>query len=154
MELQTSLGLLASRDASRFLGESLNDPHGREPFEHPATTNIETLLGNAKSFFTHHRQIARVAEEYEIPSVVRWQPKNVSCVRNIFFEAKLTSMQPENLQGSGSDMVYAQTVYAIIGALAMEQGGAVANRITREKVIESLGIQKGFTGASEALETS
>lgn len=78
VELQTSLGLLATRDASITLGKWSKDPHGREPFVHPATTNVEALSVGAKAFFMHHTPMSRLAEEYSIPSVVRWQPKDVS----------------------------------------------------------------------------
>lgn len=57
--------------------------------------------------------------------------------------------QPDDLPGSGCDMVYAQAVFAIIGALAMEQGGAVANQIAREKVIQPLGVQRGIADIPE-----
>lgn len=51
-------------------------------------------------------------------------------------------------------MVYAQAVLAIVGAIAMEQGGAVANKITRERIIRPLGISNGMQGLSETLEIS
>ena len=39
-------------------------------------------------------------------------------------------------------MVYAQALLAIIGALALEQGSAVANRIAKERVLVPLGLRK------------
>ena len=48
--------------------------------------------------------------------------------------------KPNSLTASGSDMVYAQAIYAIIGAIALERGGAVANRIARDRVLQPLGI--------------
>ena len=38
-------------------------------------------------------------------------------------------------------MVYTQAVFAIIGALALEQGGAVANKIAKERILEPLGLK-------------
>lgn len=35
-------------------------------------------------------------------------------------------------------MVYAQAVFAIVGALALEKGGAVANKIAKERVLDPL----------------
>jgi len=47
----------------------------------------------------------------------------------------LTRFQPDSLLASGADMVYAQAVFAIVGALALEQGGAVANRVAKERIL-------------------
>ena len=44
-------------------------------------------------------------------------------------------LQPDNLSASGADVVYAQALAAIIGALALEQGSAVANQIAKDKVL-------------------
>jgi large subunit ribosomal protein L15 len=55
-----------------------HDPHGREPFRHPATESVEVLSGGARNWFTHHTQLASIAQQYGIPDVVRWHPKNVS----------------------------------------------------------------------------
>lgn len=59
-------------------------------------------------------------------------------------EQTLNSEQQDNLEASGSDLVYSQALMAVIGALALEQGSAVANRIAREKVLFPLGL-KGAT---------
>lgn len=37
-------------------------------------------------------------------------------------------------------MVYAQAVYAIIGALSVEQGALVAGRVARERVLQAVGL--------------
>jgi len=42
--------------------------------------------------------------------------------------------------GSGLEIVAAQALYAIVGAISLEKGGAVANRIAREKILQPLGI--------------
>jgi large subunit ribosomal protein L15 len=38
-------------------------------------------------------------------------------------------------------MVLTQAVYAIVGAIALERGGAEANRIVRERIIAPLGVR-------------
>jgi len=38
-------------------------------------------------------------------------------------------------------MVYAQALYAIVGALALEQGGQVANRVARERILQPIGLR-------------
>jgi large subunit ribosomal protein L15 len=57
-------------------------------------------------------------------------------------------MQPESLTASGADMVYAQAVYAIVGALALEKGGAVANEVAKEKVLDVLGMSAEEAGGT------
>ena len=44
--------------------------------------------------------------------------------------------QPENLAGSGIDIVINQCIFAIIGAIALEKGSATASRIVREKIFK------------------
>jgi len=47
-------------------------------------------------------------------------------------------------------MVYAQALYAIIGALALEQGGQVANRIARERILQPVGLRSGALEGAQA----
>ena len=47
--------------------------------------------------------------------------------------------QAENLLGSGLESVSSTTLYAIIGAIALERGGEVANKITQDKILTPLG---------------
>jgi large subunit ribosomal protein L15 len=47
--------------------------------------------------------------------------------------------QADNLLGSGLESVSSTTLYAIIGAIALERGGEVANKITQDKILEPLG---------------
>ena len=37
-------------------------------------------------------------------------------------------------------MVLTQAIFAIVGALAMEQGGTVANRVARERILLPAGL--------------
>ena len=41
---------------------------------------------------------------------------------------------------SGIDVVLATTLYAIVGAIALQKGGDVAARVAREKILKPLGI--------------
>ena len=45
------------------------------------------------------------------------------------------------MQGSGQDLVLSQALYAIIGAVALQHGGEVANRIARERILSVPGSQ-------------
>lgn len=64
--------------------------------------------------------------------------------------SNLNLWQPENLQASGVEMVLAQAVYAIVGAIALERGGEEANQIVRERIIAPLGVQTKMLQGLEA----
>lgn len=49
-----------------------------------------------------------------------------------------------DLSASGADMVYTQALFAIIGALSLEQGGMVANRVVRERILQVIGLKSGL----------
>jgi outer membrane receptor for ferrienterochelin and colicin len=61
------------------------------------------------------------------------------------------SSQPDNLNASGYDMVLAQAMYAIVGAVSLEQGGAVANRITKDRILAHIGLRPQVGEASPHL---
>ena len=78
LELQCCLGLLSVSDSETFLKGKDQDPHGRDPFRHPAIESVECLLGGAHEWFTNHKQLSNLATQYGLPEVVRWHPKDVS----------------------------------------------------------------------------
>ncbi|KFY83575.1 hypothetical protein V498_07965, partial [Pseudogymnoascus sp. VKM F-4517 (FW-2822)] len=47
---------------------------------------------------------------------------------------------PLRLGASGVDVVLTTSVYAIIGALALQKGGEFAGQVAREKVLKPLGL--------------
>lgn len=49
------------------------------------------------------------------------------------------SSQHDDLTESGIDTILTQTMYAIIGAVALEKGGLIGNQITRERILKPLG---------------
>jgi len=120
VDLQTTLAMLTTTTSARYL-KDYKDPYGRQPFEHPALEGIETLNGGARDYFTHHKQLSALAQNYGFQDVVRWVPK-----------------RPDNLNASGYDMVLTQAMYAIVGAIALEQGGATANKVSQERIIRPL----------------
>lgn len=73
--------MLTAADAGNYIKDT-PDEHGRQPFQHPATQTVEVLNGGGKAYFMHHNQMSAVAARYGLPEVVRWQPKDVSLVRN------------------------------------------------------------------------
>lgn len=48
--------------------------------------------------------------------------------------------QVNKMESSGIDVVLTTSLYAIIGAIALQKGGDVAARVAREKVLKPLGI--------------
>ena len=56
--------------------------------------------------------------------MVRWKPRNT-----------------EKLDASGADVVLAQAIYAIVGAVALQKGGDVAAQIAKERVLAPLGLK-------------
>ena len=46
-----------------------------------------------------------------------------------------------NLQGSGFPVVITQALYAIVGAVALQKGGTVADNVVRERILSPLGLQ-------------
>jgi len=47
--------------------------------------------------------------------------------------------QADNLKGSGIESVLMTSLYAIVGAVALERGGAVANKVVQDKILAPLG---------------
>ena len=76
-------------------------------------------------------------------------------METLWDEAKLNtnslSSQPDNLNASGYDMVLAQAMYAIVGAVSLEQGGAAANRITKDRILAQIGLRPQVGEASPHL---
>ncbi|KAI7507643.1 hypothetical protein KC347_g6734 [Hortaea werneckii] len=115
LSLQNSLALLRSPTPS-------STP--RDPTSHPALSGLEALSPFAKNTVLSPTRLAKLAQTYGIDKVMRWKPK-----------------KSQNLAGSGEETVLAHTVYALIGALAMQRGGEVAGRVARERVLGPLGLR-------------
>ena len=52
--------------------------------------------------------------------------------------AWLISTQPDNVMTSGLEPVLSGVIYAIVGAIASQNGGKVASRIVRERILKKL----------------
>ena len=96
----------------------------RDAYEHPLLSSLPNLSENAKSSVLSKNRLAQLAKEHGLHQVLRWRPKKA-----------------DNLSGSGLELVLAQSVYAIVGAISLEQGGVVAGRVAREKILRPLGIE-------------
>lgn len=47
--------------------------------------------------------------------------------------------QADDLQASGQESVYMTTLYAVVGAIALERGGEAANKVCQEQILSPLG---------------
>ncbi|KAL8702894.1 MAG: hypothetical protein Q9201_003928 [Fulgogasparrea decipioides] len=122
VELQTSLSMLA---ASTAIPEPATpDEFGREPFKHPVLAGLTGLTYQRKTKFLDKRRTAQLAEKYGLTEVLRWKPR-----------------RPENMDGSGVEVVLTQALYAIVGAISLQKGGEVANRVVRERILGPLGLK-------------
>ncbi|KAF2467881.1 uncharacterized protein BDR25DRAFT_344633 [Lindgomyces ingoldianus] len=119
VSLQTSLALLNSPQASSPPGK---DEFGRIPFHHPALRGLPGLSQEAKDSVLDKSRLGPIAERYGLDKVTRWKPKRA-----------------DNLQGSGIDAVLSTSLYAIVGAVALERGGDLANKIAQDKILSPLG---------------
>ncbi|KAF2646705.1 hypothetical protein P280DRAFT_16918 [Massarina eburnea CBS 473.64] len=126
VNLQTSQALLNSPQAESWPkdegGRALPDEYGRIPFTHPALDGLAGLSQVATDRVLDKERLAGIAERYGLDKVTRWVPKRA-----------------DNLEGSGQNSVLTTSIYAIIGALALERGGEVANKVTQEKILAPLG---------------
>lgn len=122
ISLQTSLALINGPQAT-LVDPNQEDEYGRKPFTHPALNGLQGLTSEAKHNVLNRARLAGVAKRYGIDLVTRWKPAKA-----------------DNFQQSGADVVYTASLSAIIGAIALERGGEVANRVVKEKILNPLGL--------------
>ncbi|KAL4787845.1 ribonuclease-III-like-domain-containing protein [Aspergillus varians] len=122
VQLQASLALAQSPRSTS--GPVASDPYGRQPFRHAALEGLDNLSPNTKKFLTDKSKLAEVAQQYELQNVLRWCPR-----------------KPDNLEGSGIEVVLAHTLYALVGAVSLEKGGQEANKVARERILAPLGFK-------------
>ncbi|KAJ5272542.1 hypothetical protein N7478_007667 [Penicillium angulare] len=122
VQLQASLALAQNPTASSTSAKE--DAFGRAPFSHPALDALRNLSPKTKNSLTDRSKLAELAQKYNLQKVIRWEPRN-----------------PNNLLASGLDLVLTHTMYAIIGAISLEKGGHIANKVAQERILEPLGIK-------------
>ncbi|EUC40543.1 hypothetical protein COCMIDRAFT_30530 [Bipolaris oryzae ATCC 44560] len=126
VELQTSQALINSPQEDQWSRDSngvpMNDEFGRKPYLHPALNGLQGLTNEAESLVLNKSRLAPIAEKYGLDKVTRWKPKRA-----------------DNLQGSGLESVLMTSLYAIVGAVALEKGGEAANKVVQDKILTPLG---------------
>ncbi|MCJ1316018.1 hypothetical protein MMC15_001338 [Xylographa vitiligo] len=122
VDLQSSLAILSSHAAT---GSPALPPDNfeREPFQHPALESIPRLTEEVRKDVTSRKRMSDIAQRYGLSSVLRWKPRKAS-----------------DLPGSGVELALAQALYAIVGAVSLQKGGEVANKIVRERILSQLGL--------------
>ncbi|TVY34803.1 hypothetical protein LSUB1_G005662 [Lachnellula subtilissima] len=123
LTLQTNLALLNSPTiATRtHAGDSPSDD--RTPFSHPALEGLENLSSAPVGEILTKEKLSALATQVGMREVMRWQPRLV-----------------HKLDHSGIDVILTTCLYAIIGAISLHRGGAVANEVAREKILKPLGV--------------
>lgn len=119
---QTNIALLSSPIATQT--QSLQDPaEERKPFRHPAVDKLQNITDAPIEEILNKRRVAGLGTQCGMRDILRWVPRNL-----------------KNLDSSGIDVVITSTVYAIVGAVALQKGGDIAARIAKERVLKPLGI--------------
>ncbi|KAM3510323.1 hypothetical protein MY11210_005941 [Beauveria gryllotalpidicola] len=94
------------------------DEFDRQPFEHPKLAPVDNLsLVDARDTVGKEK-LAALARSVGLDSTVRWKPRLVG-----------------ELESSGVEVVLTGAVMAIVGAITLQHGTAVANRIIRERIM-------------------
>jgi len=126
INLQASLAFLNSEVATQTQSLSTSsDPNSpdRVPFSHPALNGLENISNIQLSEVLHRNRLAALATQMGMRDIIRWRPRLI-----------------QDLEGSGITIVLTTSLYAIIGAIALQKGGDVANLVARERVLKPLGI--------------
>lgn len=131
LNLQVTLSVLHSplSTATQFPPETSisanpNPNDRRKPFTHPSLALLQNLSSIPPSAVLTKRRLATLATHLGLRDVMRWKPR-----------------MPGNLDGSGIDVVLTTSMYAIIGAVALQRGSEVAGQVARERVLQPLGIE-------------
>lgn len=93
----------------------------RQPFEDAPLRSLDNLSQNQPMNVFSIDKLGQLAVETGLSNVVRWKPR-----------------MPENVTASGSATVMAGAVYALVGAIALQNGGKVASKIVRERIMRHL----------------
>ncbi|KXX75563.1 Ribonuclease 3 [Madurella mycetomatis] len=122
LALEATRSILVSPVQAGQAEQTIEDPFGREPFQHPALANVDKLNTRLPQDIAQKEKLAKLAIDIGLPEVIRWKPR-----------------LPENLQGSGLTVVLNTALFAIIGAISLQHGAAVAQRVVRDKILRRLG---------------
>ncbi|KAI9807218.1 MAG: hypothetical protein M1825_005936 [Sarcosagium campestre] len=95
-----------------------NSPREEVNEIHPALKGIERLDVNSTEQMLTKRRLSALASKVGLDEVIRWKPR-----------------QPTDLHGSGIDAVLVESLFAIVGAVALQKGGEAAANVARERIL-------------------
>ncbi|CAJ2507131.1 Uu.00g083170.m01.CDS01 [Anthostomella pinea] len=100
-----------------------NDPYAdrRQPYEDPALRSLDNLTNNQPNDLFTLDKLTKIALDTGLTEVVRWKPR-----------------MPENIKGSGFNVIMSGAIYALVGAVALQNGGKVASRVVRERIMKKI----------------
>ncbi|KAK1466192.1 RNase III domain-containing protein [Colletotrichum cuscutae] len=118
--LETTNRIVTGTDSSKkaIVPEKL---YQRTPFEHPALTRVDNLNAKQPQKVVTKEKVEALALAAGLDKVLRWKPA-----------------KPENLSGSGQQIVLNSAVFAIVGAITLQHGAEVAGRVIRDRILRPL----------------
>ncbi|KUJ17579.1 uncharacterized protein LY89DRAFT_645146 [Mollisia scopiformis] len=120
LNLQTGLAAL-SGTAMITKPEPILPSDKRKPFTHSALEGLGNLSHVQLSEVLTKQRLGSLASQLGMRSIIRWKPRNVA-----------------SMDASGIDVILTTSLYAIIGAIALQKGGDVAAEVAREKILKPL----------------
>ncbi|RKF72897.1 putative rnase iii domain protein [Golovinomyces cichoracearum] len=100
---------------------NVSEPDERIPFRHPALEGLPNLFHPSLAEILSKKRLAVFAASLGMKSIIRWYPR-----------------MKHDLNASGIEAVLVTSLYAIVGALALEKGGQVSTELSRKYIIEPL----------------
>lgn len=126
VHVQTAQALINAPQESQWprnnKGIPLPDQYGRKPYLHPALAGLQGLTEEAQTTVLSKQRLSQIGERCGLDKVVRWTPKRA-----------------DDLVGSGQETILSTALYAIVGAIALERGGEMANKVVQGKILGPLG---------------
>ncbi|RKF55100.1 putative rnase iii domain protein [Erysiphe neolycopersici] len=120
-------GARGFNDRLAFLDQSESlagiESEGRVPFEHPALGGLKNLFHPPLTIILSKERLASFATSIGMRSIIRWYPRMTN-----------------DLDASGIETVLVTSLYAIVGAVALEKGGEAASVIAKNNILKPMGI--------------
>lgn len=137
--LQASLALLDGSTSNPI------DPYSREPFRHPALRGVEILSTPTRDKLLAKKKVSALAVDYGLHEVLRWLPRKVCGIRpcSVMIASQFVNvsgaLQRDRPLESGLEVILNHTMFATVGAIALERGGLAANEVARDRILTPLG---------------
>ncbi|POS83569.1 hypothetical protein EPUL_003260 [Erysiphe pulchra] len=123
LNLQTNLMLFSTPVVNQSESLAGIESEGRVPFEHPALGGLKNLFDPPLTIVLSKDRLASFATSVGMRSIIRWYPRMIN-----------------DLDASGIETVLVTSLYAIVGAVALEKGGEVSSDIAKNNILKPMGI--------------